>query len=135
MLGSRVLGVGPLLCTWWLYILLTLNNTWPSGHGLLRVWVRCLLSVVAYMGKREKALTPKVYVCSYVKILGVIWVRLHMNFVSFMRSFFIFVISWSEKGLCRMHILFQGGWQCSNLNFVVIERHVKVVFWCFTILF
>lgn len=53
----------------------------------------CLLSVVAYMGNREKALTSKVSICSYVKMLGVIWVRLHMNFVSFMRSFSIFMIS------------------------------------------
>ena len=37
----------------------------------------CLLSVVAYMGKREKALTPKVSVRTYAKMLGVIWVRLH----------------------------------------------------------
>ena len=52
-------------------------NIWPSGHGSLRVWVSCLLSVVAYMGKREKALTPKVSIRTYVKMLGVIWVRLH----------------------------------------------------------
>lgn len=35
----------------------------------------CLLNVVAYLGKREKALTPEVSIRSYVKMLGVIWVK------------------------------------------------------------
>lgn len=50
------------------------------------------------MGKREKALAPKVYICSCVKVLGVLWVRLLMNLVSSIRGFAIFMILGSEKG-------------------------------------
>lgn len=51
----------------------------------------CLLSVVAYMRRREKTLMPKVSLDNFVK-------RLHMDLVSFTRNLSIFLMSGSEKG-------------------------------------
>lgn len=55
--------------------------------------------VVAYLGRKEKALVPKVSLASYGRMVGVLWARLHVIFVRLMRSLLIFMILSVEKGV------------------------------------
>ena len=58
----------------------------------------CLLNIVTYLGGRKYVSIPNASLGNWVKILGVLVGRLHMDFVSLVRSFSILQKFGIEKG-------------------------------------
>lgn len=56
------------------------------GPRSLNIWVKYSLNVVAYHGRRENASILNESLGNCVMMLRVLCVRLHMDFVSMMRS-------------------------------------------------